>query len=87
MRAHRARNLVRIKALSEGVEVSERALRAAEINLCGHELEIRVAEADVEAIKARYHGAHLEREAKRARELDRGVPRTLPGVDPRYWLP
>ena len=36
----RARSLVRIKASSEGVEVTEQALRTAEIDVCRHKLEM-----------------------------------------------
>jgi hypothetical protein len=84
----RARDLVRIKASSEGAEVTEQALRTAEIDVCRHKLEmIRASEANMEAIKARYHSAYLQHEAERQRLLERGVPRTLPGVHPRYRLP
>jgi hypothetical protein len=41
----RARDLVRMKASAEGVEMTERALRTAEIDLCRHKLEmIRASE-------------------------------------------
>ena len=84
----RARALVRVKSLSEGVEVTERALRAVEIDFCRHRLEmIRASGANMEAIKARHRRNVLWREAERQRKLDRGVPRTMPGVHPRYRLP
>ena len=84
----RARHLAKIKAASEGVEVTEQALRVAEINACRHKLEmIRASEAGMEAIKARLSLWLFAAEAERARELERGVPSALPGVHPRYRLP
>lgn len=43
--------------------------------------------AKIEARAERRRLRWLELEAQRARELERGVPRTLPGVHPRYRLP
>lgn len=68
--------------------MTEQALRAAEIDVCRHKLEmIRASEAEIEARAERRRLRWLELEAKRARERERGVPRTLPGIDPRYRLP
>ena len=73
--------------MSEGVEVTERALRIAEIDLCRHKLEmIRASQAAMEEIKARSCASYLRREAERRRELERGVPIIMPGFgpSPRY---
>ena len=68
--------------------MTEQALRAAEIDVCRHKLEmIRASQAGMEAIKARLSLWLFAAEAERARELERGVPRTPSGVDPRYRLP
>ena len=68
--------------------MTEQALRAAEIDVCRHKLEmIRASQAGMEAIKARHCRNVLRREAERERERERGAPRTLPGLDPRYRLP
>ena len=68
--------------------MTEQALRAAEIDVCRHKLEmIRASEAEIEAHAERRRLRWLEPEAERARERERGVPRTLPGVHPRYRLP
>jgi len=57
-----ARKLVKTKAASEGIEVTERALRIAEIDLCRHKLEmIRASQAAMEEIKARAYAAYLTR--------------------------
>jgi hypothetical protein len=74
-----------MKASAEGVEMTERALRTAEIDLCRHKLEmIRASEVNMEAIKVRHRRNVLWREAKRARERKRGAPMTLFGVHSRY---
>jgi hypothetical protein len=81
----RAHELVKIRAASEGVEVTEQALRAAEIDLCMRKLErLRTFQAGMEAITARYHANLFRREAERVRERERGVPMTLFGGHPRY---
>ena len=78
----RARDL---ESLVRGVEVTEPALRAAEIDLCRQKLEmIRASEAEIEARAERRRLRWLELEAKRARKRERGVPMTLPGWRPGY---
>ena len=63
--------------------MTEQALRAAEIDVCRHKLEmIRASEAEIEARAERRRLRWLELEAQQARELERGVPRTLRGVHP-----
>ena len=63
---------------SEGLKATERALRAAEIDVCRRKPEkLRAFQAAMEAIKARYRAGYLRREAERRRERERGVPRTL----------
>lgn len=75
----RARDLVRSQARAEGVEVTERALRVAEIDLCRRRLEmIRVSQAGMDALKARLLARSEWRDRAKRDPVEWDGPMTMP---------
>jgi hypothetical protein len=72
------------KAQAEAAEPLSPEDHAA-IPMLSPELAAQYAAIDARAERRRLRW--LELEAKRARQRERGVPRTMPGVHPRYRLP